>query len=180
MNHYRDYWSTSQDNVFHHTGASNATDVEDIQQVIGGFGLDFSKSDVIDVGCGTGRISKLCGSYRGFDIAPSQVEFANNKGLTAEVIDGPGSLEGLRAEVVFCLSVFTHISRDDRQAYLKVFKTIAPKLLVDILPGAEGGGIGAWYANQDDFEDDLRAAGYEFSSFDRFPGHHHRYFYAEL
>ncbi len=178
MSSYRDYWTTSQDNVFYLTGAVNATGVEDIQEVLDGF--DVSLTDVIDVGCGTGRISKLCKIYRGFDISPSQVEYAKSKGLNAELLDGPESLKGLKADWVLCLSVFTHISRDDRQAYLDVFKTIAPNLLVDILPGAEGGSVPAWYANQEDFESDLQGAGYRYSSLVRYPGHYHRYYLAEL
>jgi len=178
---YRDFWTVPQEDVFYKTGAVNAVGVTDIQEVVDGLGLDLSTSDVIDVGCGTGRISALCGEYRGYDIAPSQVEYARSTGLQAELIDGPESLQGLTAGIVLCLSVFTHISRGDRQAYLDVFRSIAPRLLVDILPGAEGGGIPAWYADVEQFEFDLRAAGYEIqSSFVRYPGHHHRYFYAEL
>jgi hypothetical protein len=84
-------------------------------------------------------------------------------------------------DVVVCLSVFTHIPRVLRQAYLEWFLGVAPRLLVDILPGEEGGNIGAWYADPDDFAVDMAWAGWAIDGeFDRHAetGYHHRYYSA--
>lgn len=181
MNAYRDYWTT--DNVPALTGAVNANGVDDIREVLAALHIDLTDSKVVDVGCGTGRLAQLCGEYVGLDIAPSQVVYANEQGLEAYVIDSPASLTEFESEaaIVCCLSVFTHIPREERQAYLDRFGVLAGRLLVDILPGAEGGSIAAWYAQPSSFERDLLDAGYSnFDSYDRTSGdgHSHRYYLA--
>jgi SAM-dependent methyltransferase len=179
---YRDYWTTTD--VPAHTGAINANGVEDIQEVLAALHVDLTDLAVIDVGCGTGRLAALCGEYVGLDIAPSQVDYAKVQGLDAYLIDGPTSLDDYDAEanIVCCLSVFTHVDRDTRRKYLAQFTRLAQRTLVDILPGSsEAGGIPAWYTASSDFELDLLDAGYtNFDSYDRRSGdgYLHRYYLA--
>jgi hypothetical protein len=75
------------------------------------------------------------------------------------LIGGPGDIRG-KFEWVTCLSVFTHIIREDRRAYLEVFRRTAPNLLVDILPGEEGNMVAATFADEEGFRDDLTEFGY--------------------
>lgn len=179
---YRDYWTTQD--VPAHTGAVNANGVDDLREVLAALHVDLSGQKVVDVGCGTGRLSELCGDYIGVDIAPSQVEYAKSKGLHALLIDGPEDLTLYEssADTVCCFSVFTHISREDRQAYLHAFTELAPRVVVDILPGdQEHGDIPAWYTPASSFETDLVDAGFSnFDSCDRrsADGHLHRYYVA--
>lgn len=69
--------------------------------------------------------------------------------------------ERLRNHWVVCLSVFTHIDRDERRAYLQAFAARAPRLLVDIIPGDGAGGVALWTAQVVEFEADLHDAGFD-------------------
>lgn len=182
MNAYRDFWDVPVDDVPHKTGAAPVMDLSDIRDVLANLDLDLGSKVVYDVGCGTGRLAQVCGEYVGFDVAPGMVEFADREGLDARLIEGPDDLSG-HADIVCCLSVFTHISREDRQRYLAAFRSIAPELLVDILPGDEGGYPGVWFADRQAFEEDLAAAGFplvEAYSRDSLDGAGHRYYRARL
>lgn len=114
---------------------------------------------ILDVGCGTGRFSQICSEYQGVDISPSMVSYCKREGIPAKLIDGPKDIEG-DYEWVAALSVFTHIYREDRRDYLAAFSLVAPNLLVDIIPGEEGGSIGLTRAVVEDFDHDLDDFGY--------------------
>lgn len=182
MSGYLAHWDVPADQAPHKTGAASVMDLSDIREVLDFLDLDLSNLSVIDVGCGTGRLAQACGVYRGFDIAPGMVEYAQRSGVTAAVITGPCDLrDEPPADIVTCLSVFTHISRLDRLDYLLRFANMANGLLVDILPGPEGGSIHAWYADTTTFEDDLRSHGYgESEHYERTSddGALHRYYHA--
>lgn len=141
------------------TGAASVMDLSDLKPVFEALGIDFSNAFVLDVGCGTGRLSQVVGQYTGIDVSPSMVAYCEREGIDAKIIRRMEDIKGWY-DWVACLSVFTHIPRSERQAYLKAFHRVSHKLLVDILPGSESGGIGAWYANVDDFGADLAAAGW--------------------
>lgn len=181
---YREFWTVPAEKVAEKTGAVNADGVSDLVEVLAALNADLSRQKVIDVGCGTGRLATLCGEYVGLDVAPSQVEFARAAGLEAELIDGPGDLAGFEsdADTVCCFSVFTHVPRSERQAYLREFRLLAARTVADVLPAeTDGGGISAWYADTSAFESDLVDAGFEnFDSYDRTSGdgHLHRYYLA--
>lgn len=150
---YRDYWNRTVDEVPGLTGAASVMDLHDLRPVLEALGIVFG--DVLDVGCGTGRLSQVCENYRGVDISPAMVEYCNRAGIDAELIDGPGDLGG-EHEWVACMSVFTHIPRSERRLFLERFAGIAPNLLVDIIPGEEGGDVSGWVADPDAFESDVR------------------------
>ena len=54
--------------------------------------------------------------------------------------------------MVTCMSVFTHIDETERARYLARFKKLAPRLLVDIIPGDGSGDVPLWTADMDQFE----------------------------
>ena len=171
------YWAALGD-PWRATGAAGWEDLGDVRQWLAGTGFTLD-GRVLDIGCGTGRLSALCTDYTGVDITPPFVEYARSQGLNASVISGPGDLPGGLFDRVCLLSVFTHIPRDERVAYLA---SIRPRLtgeaLIDILPGPDGGGVGAMYSDPDTFESDLAAAGFSIiSSFDwDARSAHHRYY----
>lgn len=168
MNPYRQFWDVPVDQVPDKTGAATVMDCSDIQDVLNQLGVD-THGRVVDVGCGTGRMADLSGSWVGFDVAPAMVEYARQHGRDARLTTGPDDLASAgSADLVLCLSVFTHLPRTERQAYLARFSEIAPTVLVDILDGEEGGSIAVWFADRDCFEADLAAAGFtEFDSYKR-------------
>lgn len=176
---YAEFWNVEPHEAPHKTGAASVMDLADIREVLGHFDLDLSNKKVVDVGCGTGRLAQVCGDYYGYDVAEGMVAYAKQNGVRAALI---GDLEDCgNADIVCCLSVFTHIPRYDRQAYLARFAQIAPTVLVDILPGAEEGSIQAWYADRTGFERDLIDAGFgNFDSYGRFSpdGASHLYYLA--
>lgn len=133
-------------------------DLRDMWPILEEFGITLGKT--LDVGCGTGRLAQICGEYQGVDISPSMVEYCKRAGIQAELIDGPFDLHG-EYEWVTCLSVFTHIPRSERRHYLERFGNIAPNLLVDIIPGEEGGSIALWQADVETFEADLKEHGFK-------------------
>lgn len=149
---YREFWNCEVDEVPSKTGAAPVMDCSDIKDVLSA--LDITLTDVLDVGCGTGRLRSLCKCFYGVDVSPAMVHYCLREGIAARLINGPDELTG-KHEWVTCLSVFTHLPRTERNAYLNAFRSIAPNLLVDILPGKEGGGLAAWHCDPDEFADDL-------------------------
>lgn len=181
MSSYEAYWNVAIEDVPGMTGASEVMDLSDIREVLEHFDLDLSDENVIDVGCGTGRLAQVCGYYWGFDVAPAMVAYTKAQGLDAYPTDA--LQDDWHGDIVTCLSVFTHISRLDRQIYLERFKAIAPQLLVDILPGEDEGSIAVWKADPDNFEQDLEAAGYKIDGWyeRRSPDQElHRYYLAHV
>lgn len=176
---YRDFWTVPVEDVPAKTGADGVMDCADILDVLEHLDLTLGEKTVLDVGCGTGRLAQLCGTYTGVDVSPSMVTYCQEHDVNARILTHPSRLTG-SYDIVACLSVFTHISWGDRLAYLHRFRLVAPELLVDILPGDEGGSIAAWYADPAEFELDLHDAGfddivgtYERQSAD---GHSHLYY----
>lgn len=126
--------------------------------------LDFTLSGrVLDIGCGTGRLAELATDYTGVDIAPAMVEYATSKGRNAALITGPESLADYPSFDRICmLSVFTHVPRDVRQAYLRVIAdhlTTDGEAMVTVFLGAEGGGIGFTVSDASAFSSDMAAVG---------------------
>jgi hypothetical protein len=162
MNADAAYWTVSDINaVPRMTGAASVLDASDMADVCGRLALWLPLIDVLDVGCGTGRLAKLCDGYLGVDIAPSAVAYCQREGLNAALITGPEDLPPGRRGLIACLSVFTHIDRAARRAYLAAFAQRSWWLLVDVIHGAEGGTVQLWQADRDWFLADLASAGYD-------------------
>jgi SAM-dependent methyltransferase len=185
----RAYWDRGVRNVPDMTGAANLMDGADLVRICADRGIDLPLPNVLDVGCGTGRIAQHCSGYLGVDIAPSAIAYCAEQGLDARVIDGPLSLPHLRFEWITCLSVFTHIEPDERFDYLEAFASRARFVLVDIIPGAEeGGSVALWTVPPSNFQADLGAAGFAIHGWAeyRWPGgrhhegHTHRYYHVEV
>lgn len=165
---YRDYWSVAAHEVEAKTGA--IMDCSDIRDVLQNLDVDLTHKSVLDVGCGTGRVSQLCGTYTGTDVSPAMVAYCRERNLAANITTSPLDLRSFDApwgdkpfDAVVCFSVFTHIAQSDRQSYLHSFRHCAPELVVDILPRASGqdeGDISAWYSAPAEFELDLYDAGW--------------------
>lgn len=176
------YWDRGVDLVPMMTGALAVMDATDVESIAGELGIALPFRNVLDIGCGTGRASKHCDGYMGVDIAPSMVEFCRRRSLKADVITGPADLDRGPFDWVLCLSVFTHISREERQAYLAAFARRAPNLLVDIIPGDGTGSVAMWTAQEEGFIQDAVKAGFDVKGCcDRTSdtGVRHRYFLAE-
>jgi SAM-dependent methyltransferase len=182
------YWDRGLSAVPWVTGASTLMDGHDIVSLCDECGIALPLPRVLDVGCGSGRLAQHATGYVGCDIAPSAVEFCLRRGFEAHEIDSPDGLEDLVQaaspfELVTALSVFTHIDREERRAYLRVFRQAAGRLLVDIIPGDGSGDVAMWTAVESEFRADLQAAGYDiWHVADRISptGLTHRYFYALL
>jgi len=199
------YWDRGIANVPMMTGAATLMAGEDILELANVFELDFPLPNVLDVGCGTGRLARFCAGYLGVDIAPSAIGWCKAHGITAEVIDGPFDLPQTFHDLercsdcqrldfvqqmaqsrppfewVVCLSVFTHVDRDERCAYLAAFAARAPHLLVDIIPGDGSGNVALWTAQPAEFERDLVDAGFDVQgTYERLcpSGPTHRYYLA--
>lgn len=154
MDDYRTYWDCPPEQAPDLSGASKVMDCSDIKDVLGFFGLDLSDKRVLDWGCGTGRLSQLCGKYVGYDISPGMVVYAQSQGIEAHLIED-GKIIWPTFDIVLCLSVFTHISREDRKKLLNAFLPTTP-LLVDILPWPEDQfTIAVARAKPEEFEQDL-------------------------
>lgn len=163
------YWDRGLDQVERMTGlgpspTAAALAGADIREVCRRLEIPLPVGSLLDVGCGTGRLSALAGpGYLGVDIAPSAVRYCQQHGILARLIDGPESLAVLDDDAfdwVWACSVFTHIGRDEQQRYLAQFVRLAPLLLVDILPGDPGLTPARWGSNDAEFRADLEAAGY--------------------
>ena len=84
-------------------------------------------------------------------------------------------------DLVTCISVFTHIGREERQRYLAAFQALSPRVLVDIIPGDGAGDVALWTADPAEFSADVEAAGFRIvheldQAWDMNP---HRYFLLE-
>lgn len=148
-----DFWNRGVNNVPITTGASRVMDCSDIKEVLAALHIAVPLKNVLDVGCGTGRLSQLCDGYLGVDLASDAVEYCRTQGLQALEIDGPDDLPEGTFDIVTCLSVFTHISPNDRISYLSRFQLHSRQILVDILPGGDYGNWAAWYADTGKFEE---------------------------
>lgn len=109
------------------TGAEGLMGGEDILEVLG----EKPEGRVVEIGCGTGRLARICDQYVGYDIAPAYVELARSNGVDAHLLP---VRDGEHGDWLFILHVFCHIPRPERLAYLAL--NIAPRLLVDIIPGS--------------------------------------------
>lgn len=158
------YWNRGVEAAPQVTGAARVMDCRDLVDACRGLGVDLPLRHVLDVGCGTGRFSQCCEDYLGVDIAADQVAYAQQSGVRAALCDGPKTLvrsNGARADWVTCFSVFTHIDRAERQAYLAAFALCAPRLLVDVIPGDGSGDVALWTADWPTFLEDLATAGWQ-------------------
>lgn len=160
---YAAYWDRGETNVPDMTGAKYLLEANDQRAVFTALGFTLPLQGwVIDIGCGTGRLSQLCANlqqYIGFDIAPSAIEYCKRRGIDAHLITGP-RVSVSRCDLLTCVSVCTHISRDERREYLTAFAEYAREIVVDIVPGDGSGGVELWTAVPEDFEADIAAAGY--------------------
>lgn len=194
-----DYWNQGVQNVPHMTGAASLMDGADIREHAQKLGFSLPFASLLDVGCGTGRVSKfVSGDYFGVDVAKDAVAYCEARGLNACVIEGPEDIPQALTltftsapgqpvvhhgfyEWVACLSVFTHIDRSERQSYLRAFKSRCSNLLVDIIPGDGTGDVALWTAHWEDFQQDIRDAGWSIKAwYDRVgpSGPTHRYSWA--
>lgn len=205
MSDIRAYWDRGVAAVPMMTGAATLMRGEDILEHAERLGLSLPLTNVLDVGCGTGRVAAFCSGYLGVDIAPSAIGWCQAHGVPATLIEGPADLPQTFHDLdrcadcqrldflqqmaqarptfdwVVCLSVFTHIDRDERCAYLTAFAARAPRLLVDIIPGDGSGGVALWTAQVTEFEADLHASGFDVQGvYERLcpSGPTHRYYLA--
>lgn len=179
LHQYASYWDKGVANVPDMTGAKHLLDGRDFPVIFQSLGMPERLFSVLDVGCGTGRLSKHCNGYSGLDISPSMVEYCQVRGLDAGLMTCPvdivrrGSFSWVTA-----ISVFTHIDRLERQIYLRAFAAIAPEVLVDIIPGDGSGNVAVWTALPHQFEEDIAAAGFEIvaQADHQWDMHTHRYY----
>lgn len=162
MHPFTSYWDRGASNVPDMTGARHLLDARDMVQVCADLDIPLPMPKVLDVGCGTGRLAPLCDGYMGVDIAPSAIAYCEKRGLLALLIDGPDDAfpSGYFGWVT-CISVFTHIDRAERQAYLAKFAAMTANVLVDIIPGDGTGDVPLWTAVPEAFEADAVSAGFE-------------------
>jgi SAM-dependent methyltransferase len=135
----------------------------DIRDVCRRLAIDLPIDRLLDVGCGTGRLSALAVSYFGVDISASAIAYCHQRDIGAAVIEGPDELATIPDNAfdwVWACSVFTHIDRPEQQAYLAQFARLAPRALVDILPGDAGRTAARWGCDEATFRLDLAAAGF--------------------
>lgn len=186
------YWNQGIGLVPMMTGAATLMDGQDIREHAERLGFDLPFESVLDVGCGTGRVAQFVRThYTGVDVSEDAVRYCAAAGIPARLIASPDDLPsawaGLSCEWgpypfgwVLCLSVFTHIPREERLAYLRQFHAIeAEQLLVDIIPGDGSGDVALWTADPAGFEADLTATGWAIeASYDRLcpSGPTHRYY----
>lgn len=163
---YRAYWDCAPNDAPSMSGAAMVMDCHDLKSVLAGLRVDLSDKYVFDYGCGTGRLAKLCGVYLGCDISPGMVEYARSQGRHVRLVDDSFDAADCedKFDVVTCLSVMTHVNTATRRRLLKLFRKIAPSLVVDILPARQvdydAGSIGTWHIHPPLFEGDLVDAGW--------------------
>jgi SAM-dependent methyltransferase len=158
-------------------------------------GIELPLGSAFDVGCGTGRLAELVVDdgpccYRGVDIAIDAVHYCQDRGLRVSCISGPADI-GPWADPwhwILCVSVFTHVDRAERLAYVHAFAAAMARptgtgrtseLLVDIIPGDGAGDVTMWTADVAEFEGDLVSAGWHVSGvYERTSpdGRQHRYY----
>lgn len=142
------------------TGVADDLNTADIEEVLDavGFGV---LGNVLDIGCGTGRMADLADEYVGVDIAPAMVAYARARGLDARLIADFDDLPRGDYDTALALSVCTHLDRPARQRLLSAVADLGvPRLVVDIIPGEDGGDIGRATADAGDFIADLEACGF--------------------
>jgi SAM-dependent methyltransferase len=155
------YWDCGVSRVPRRTGAATLMEASDIISLCDELGIELPLPSLLDVGCGTGRASGVCADarrYLGLDITPSCVAFCHEHGIPAVLIRGASDVVYAGAEWTFALSLFTHMDRRERRAYLQHF--YSPHILVDIIPGNGSGDVALWTANEAGFRRDLAAADY--------------------
>jgi SAM-dependent methyltransferase len=176
------YWNRGVANVPDMTGAKHLLDCRDLIAILDAVGVNRPLPRVLDVGCGTGRAFDVSdGNYVGADIAQAMVDYCTARGRAAMVIGGPDDLPPGPFANILCISVFTHMDRKERRAYLAAFATRGAALLADIIKGDGSGSVAAWTARPEEFEQDLRDYGFAFRAPADFKwdSHVHSYYYAE-
>jgi SAM-dependent methyltransferase len=184
------HWNCGVENVPLRTGAATVMDCRDLKDACCGLGVALPLAHVVDVGCGTGRWATQCvGGYLGLDIAAHAVAYAHAAGVNVSLMVGPSTVAAILldlAEVhwICCFSVFTHIDRSERMAYLQAFAgRPGVQVLVDVIPGDGRGDIGLWTADWPTFQHDLGEAGFvlRVPAYDRISpdGALHRYVWAQ-
>lgn len=160
-----DYWNRGVENVPHMTGAARLMDGRDFVEVCKHLGVDIPLRNVLDVGCGTGRLADYCEGWLGVDISADAVAYCRKHGRDARLIRGPSDLPLNMAPTPFaavvCASVFTHIDADERTEYLLAFRRRAPLALVDIIQGDGSGGVEKWTADPFSFGRQVDTAGFD-------------------
>jgi SAM-dependent methyltransferase len=154
------YWDAGIDAVPRMTGAASVLDASDMTGVCERLGIALPLANVLDVGCGTCRLARICDGYIGTDIAPSAVAYCRRAGREALITHSPADLPMGPFGIVTCLSVFTHIDREARRAYLAAFAERTARILVDVVHGDEGGDIRLWRADVSGFVEDLAVTGF--------------------
>lgn len=164
MNPNAAFWDTGVEDVPRITGTIPAVeDCHEVKAICAELGIALPFGRLLDVGCGTGRLTQLAESYTGVDISASAVAYCQQRGLAVQFINGAddlGAFEDDAFDWIVAWSVFTHIGRDEQRAYLAQFVRLAPRLLVDILPGDPGRSARRWGCDEVVFARDLVTAGY--------------------
>jgi SAM-dependent methyltransferase len=155
-----DYWNQGIEMVPHMTGAGHLLDAQDIPSICADLGIALPLQNVLDVGCGTGRLAVHCEGYLGVDIAVDAVRYAKRAGRNVQLVAGAHDLPLWNFDLITCLSVFTHIDRAERRDYLDAFAIRAPMCLVDIIPGDGGGATERWTCDVHEFTTQLEDAGW--------------------
>lgn len=176
------YWDRGMQHVPSVTGAAHLMAAPDLRAVLDGFNLQTPLRDVLDVGCGTGRAAQLCTRYLGVDIAPSAISYCMYNETPAQLITGASDIPAGPFDMVLCISVFTHMGREERRAYLAAFHTRTRQLIADIIRGDGSGDVECWTALEDEFVEDLAEAGFTVRGIADYQWdmHIHTYAFAEV
>jgi SAM-dependent methyltransferase len=155
------FWDRGVRNVPDMTGAKNVLQCEDMGIIIPALGLSLPLGHTLDYGCGTGRLSAICSSYVGLDITPSCVDYCRERGLDAHLIHGPEDIPDQQYDVITCISICTHIGHEERGELLTAFRSYAPTLIIDIIPGDGSGETRLWTAVPSEFEALIASCGWK-------------------